>query len=367
MRHMEEIAPQGMGTAMAHVQIYDASPTGPKRSLAPVRLWLLAVAALVYLMLSVGGATRLTGSGLSITEWQPIIGTLPPLSEADWQGAFAKYQQIPQYQRVNRGMSLEAFKFIFWWEWAHRLLGRLLGLVFFVPLVYFLAAGQIARGLLAQLASLLLLGGLQGAIGWYMVHSGLTGRIDVSQYRLALHLGLAMAIFGALISVALSLDEPRKVGMERRVAAGSAALIVGLVFLQIVLGALVAGLKAGLSHNTWPLMDGRLVPDGLGAMQPWYLNLFENAMTVQFNHRLVAYVLLAATLWHAWRVRINSPEAVIKGTALALLAAALAQAGLGIWTLLAHVPLLLGLAHQAGAAALFAIAVWHLHLLRYVR
>ena len=158
---MEEIAPQGMGTAMAHVQIY-ASPTGPTRSLAPVRLWLLAVAALVYLMLSVGGATRLTGSGLSITEWQPIIGTLPPLSEADWQGAFAKYQQIPQYQRVNRGMSLDAFKFIFWWEWAHRLLGRLLGLVFFVPLVYFLAAGQIARGLLAQLACLLLLGGLQG-------------------------------------------------------------------------------------------------------------------------------------------------------------------------------------------------------------
>ena len=364
---MEEIAPQGMGRAMAHVQIYDASPTRPTRSLAPVRLWLLAVAALVYLMLSVGGATRLTGSGLSITEWQPIIGTLPPLSEADWQEAFAKYQQIPQYQRVNRGMSLEAFKFIFWWEWAHRLLGRLLGLVFFVPLVYFLAAGQIARGLLAQLACLLLLGGLQGAIGWYMVRSGLTGRIDVSQYRLALHLGLAMAIFGALISVALSLDEPRKVGMERRVAAGSAALIVGLVFLQIVLGALVAGLKAGLSHNTWPLMDGRLVPDGLGAMQPWYLNLFENAMTVQFNHRLVAYVLLAATLWHAWRVRINSPEAVIKGTALALLAAALAQAGLGIWTLLAHVPLLLGLAHQAGAAALFAIAVWHLHLSRYVR
>ena len=348
---------------MAHSQTHDAGPARPARSITPVRVWLLAVAGLVFLNLSIGGATRLTGSGLSITDWQPIVGVLPPLSEQDWQQAFEKYQQIPQYQYVNRGMSLEAFKFIFWWEWSHRLLGRLLGLVFFAPLVYFLAAGQIARNLLAKLAFLLVLGGLQGAVGWYMVYSGLANRIDVSPYRLALHLGLAIGIFGALISVALSLGEPRVAGTRGK-ERGFALLIVGLVALQIVLGAFVAGLKAGLSHNTWPLMDGRLVPVGLGVMQPIYLNLFENAMTVQFNHRLLAYILLAAALWHAWRVGLSAAGRRCKLTALFLSAAVLAQAGLGIWTLLAHVPLSLGLAHQAGAGALFAIAVWHHHQLR---
>jgi cytochrome c oxidase assembly protein subunit 15 len=322
-----------------------------------VRGWLLALAVLVFLVLSVGGATRLTGSGLSITEWRPIVGILPPLTEADWQQAFAEYQHIPQYQQVNRGMPLKAFKVIFWWEWTHRLLARLLGVVLVVPLVYFLATRQIAASLFAKLACLFGLGALQGAAGWYMVHSGLSGRTEVSQYRLALHLGLAFVIFGALLSMAF----PRGRGRARR-ATGSAALIVALVFLQILLGAFVAGLRAGLSHNTWPLMDGRLIPVGLGVIEPWYKNLFENAMTVQFNHRLAAYLLVLATFWHAWRVR--ALETPIKLGALALAAAALAQAGLGILTLLAHVPLPLALAHQAGAAALFALAVWHLQLLR---
>jgi cytochrome c oxidase assembly protein subunit 15 len=334
-----------------------------ERLSTPVRAWLLALAMLVLLILSVGGATRLTGSGLSITEWQPIIGALPPLTEADWRQAFAKYQQIPQYERVNRGMDLEAFKVIYWWEWGHRLLGRLLGVVLIVPLAYFLVTRQITRSLMAKLACLLLLGALQGAAGWYMVHSGLSARVDVSPYRLALHLGLAMAIFGALIAMAFSDDAPRTRTAARR-GAGSAALIVAVVFLQVLLGAFVAGLKAGLSHNTWPLMDGRLVPVGLGSIDPWYLNLFENAMTVQFDHRLVAYLLLLATLWHAWRVRRGGRR--VARSALLVIAAVLAQAGLGISTLLALVPVPLALAHQAAAAGLFAMVIWHLQLVRNV-
>jgi heme a synthase len=332
-----------------------AAETMPKA----VRVWLLTLALLVVLILSVGGATRLTGSGLSITEWQPIVGTLPPLTEADWQQAFAKYRQIPQYEQLNRGMDLQAFKVIFWWEWAHRLLGRLIGVVLLVPLVYFLFTRQITPGLFTRLGALLLLGALQGAAGWYMVHSGLSGRVDVSQYRLALHLALAMAIFGALITLALGHDLPARTA---RRGTYSAALIVALVFVQMVLGAFVAGLRAGLGYNTWPLMEGRLIPAGLGIMQPWYLNLFENAMTVQFDHRLVAYLLLLAILVHAWWVRRSAPR--IKRGALVLLAAVLAQAGLGIWTLLEHVPLPLALAHQAAAAGLFAVALWHFHALR---
>jgi cytochrome c oxidase assembly protein subunit 15 len=338
--------------------------TGPcaDRNIARVRIWLYAVAALVFLMVSIGGATRLTGSGLSITEWQPIMGAVPPLTEADWQQAFRKYREIPQYQHVNRGMSLEAFKFIYWWEWTHRFLGRLIGAVFLVPFLYFLATGQIPRAMTGRLAGIFALGALQGALGWYMVSSGLATRIDVSQYRLALHLGLAILIFGALLWVALSLGPTKG-----RHAAGwspqarTAGAILALMFLQTLLGGLVAGLKAGFGYNTWPLMDGQLIPDGLGVMQPWYLNLFENAMTVQFNHRMVAYVLTAAVVWHAWRLREEVAGAM---SAKVLAGAVVAQAALGIWTLLAQVPLALGLAHQAGAAAVFGVAVWHLHVLR---
>jgi cytochrome c oxidase assembly protein subunit 15 len=351
---------------MVHSQTLDAPRSLAARRSAGLRAWLLGVAALVFLMVSVGGATRLTGSGLSITEWQPIVGIVPPLSQADWLEAFAKYQQIPQYHHVNRGMSLEAFKAIFWWEWAHRFLGRLIGVVFLVPFLGFLAAGQMPRAVLGRLAGIFALGGLQGAIGWYMVRSGLADRIDVSQYRLALHLGLAILIFGALIWVALSIDQlQRRTTAARPVHAGSAAALLLLVLVQIVLGAFVAGLKAGASYNTWPLMDGRLVPDGLGAMQPWYLNLFENALTVQFNHRLVAYALLLAAIWHAWSVVRGTSDPPIRLTAVTLAAGVLAQAALGIATLLAQVPLALGLAHQAGAAAVFGLAVWHLYAVRH--
>lgn len=350
---------------MAHSQTLAGSKPRAAHNPAAVRTWLYVVAALVFAMVGIGGATRLTGSGLSITEWQPIMGAIPPLSEAHWQDAFAKYREIPQYHHVNRGMSLEAFKAIYWWEWTHRFLGRLIGVVFLVPFVYFLATGQIARAWLPRLGGIFVLGGLQGAVGWYMVRSGLSERIDVSQYRLALHLGLAILILGALIWAALSLGEERARATARRDGARSAMLIVLLVFAQVLLGALVAGLKAGLAYNTWPLMDGALVPAGLGAMQPWYLNVFENAMTVQFNHRMAAYVLLAAVLWHAWRMRRPDADGPNRTSATVLAAAVLAQAALGIWTLLAQVPLALGLAHQAGAAAVFAIAVWHLHAVRH--
>jgi heme a synthase len=353
---------------MAHSQTLDAPRTVAARQVASLRAWLFAVAALVFLMVSVGGATRLTGSGLSITEWQPIVGIVPPLSQADWLEAFAKYQQIPQYHHINRGMSLEAFKAIFWWEWTHRFLGRLIGAAFLLPFLFFLAVGQMPRALLGRLAAIFALGTLQGFIGWYMVRSGLADRIDVSQYRLALHLGLAIAIFGALIWMALSVDASgRRPAAARPARAGGAAAIVLLVFVQILLGAFVAGLKAGASYNTWPLMDGRLVPDGLGVMHPWYLNLFENALTAQFNHRLAAYALVLATIWHVVTVTRISRDPLISLTAAALAAAVLAQAALGIATLLAQVPLALGLAHQAGAAAVFGLALWHLYALRHPR
>jgi heme a synthase len=329
----------------------------------PVRVWLFAVAALVFALVSVGGATRLTGSGLSITEWQPIMGMVPPLSEAAWREAFEKYRQIPQYVHVNRGMSLDAFKTIFWWEWTHRFLARLIGVAFLVPFIFFLATGRLSRRLAPKLAGLFVLGGLQGAIGWYMVRSGLAERIDVSQYRLALHLSLAILIFAGLMWTAFSLGPPRPEAASAPTAyRRTAALLVGLVFLQIVAGAFVAGLKAGAGYNTWPLMDGRLVPDGLWAASPWWVNLFENATTVQFNHRMLAYVLLAAAAWHAWLLLSNTRDSLIRTSALALVGAVVAQAVLGIWTLLAQVPLSLGLAHQAGAVVVFGMALWHLHL-----
>jgi heme a synthase len=330
-----------------------------------IRLWLFVMAALVFCMVLVGGATRLTGSGLSITEWQPIMGTLPPLSDGAWQDAFQKYQQIPQYKLLNKGMSLEAFKDIFWWEWGHRFLGRFLGVAFLLPFGFFLARGAV-RGMLAwKLGGLFVLGGLQGALGWYMVQSGLSQRTDVSQYRLAAHLLLASALFASLLWVAL--DTGTGVGKRIRLqttAAGSrlfAVAIAALVFLQIGAGAIVAGLKAGLSYNTWPLMDGHLIPNGLGAMGPGWVNFFENAATVQFNHRLIAYVLAALVVWHGVRVIRSADDEHMRRSAGALMVVTALQVALGIATLLSHVPLGLALAHQGTAILVLAAAVWHVH------
>ncbi|RTL73290.1 MAG: heme A synthase [Hyphomicrobiales bacterium] len=352
---------------MANLATVTDVPSHRSHSSAPVRLWLFAVAALVIAMVTVGGATRLTGSGLSITEWKPIMGAIPPLTDADWHEAFEKYKQIPQYHQVNKGMSLEAFKSIFWWEWGHRFLARLVGFAFLVPFLVFLALGYVRRALVPRMVGLFALGGLQGAIGWYMVASGLSERVSVSQYRLALHLGLAFVILGALIWTALQLDEePETPPASDRFRSG--IIVLALAFLQVELGALVAGMKAGLAYNTWPLMDGQVVPNGLFIAEPWYANLFENAMTVQFNHRVVAYVLAAIAAWHIVGVLRSGPAtATMRASAVALGVAILLQIALGIWTLLAQVPLSLGLVHQFGAAILFSIAVWHVHALKSAR
>lgn len=346
-----------------------------------VRLWLAVMVALVFAMIVVGGATRLTDSGLSITEWKPILGAIPPLSAADWQEAFEKYRQIPEYQLQNKGMSLEAFKFIFWWEWAHRFLGRLIGLAFAVPFVWFWATGRLRRAQILGFVTLFVLGGLQGFAGWYMVQSGLVDRVDVSQYRLALHLTLAMVIFAGLVWALLqagrggatrtpALRAPGGVAGQVvpaawfRSALIAPALIIAALFLQIVLGALVAGMKAGLVYNTWPTMNGAWVPEGLFQMAPWYINAFENATLVQFNHRVMAYVLTALVVWQVIRVMRHGASPLERSSAIALALAVAVQATMGIWTLLAHVPLWLGLVHQGGAAVVLGVAVWHLHGVR---
>ncbi|MDH3580504.1 MAG: COX15/CtaA family protein [Hyphomicrobiales bacterium] len=329
-----------------------------------VRWWLYALCLLIFAMIIVGGATRLTDSGLSITEWKPILGIIPPLNDIDWQDAFAKYKQIPEYRLVNKGMSLAEFKFIFWWEWAHRFLGRMIGFAFLLPFLFFWLTGRIEKGLISKLIVMFVLGGLQGALGWYMVASGLVDRVDVSQYRLAAHLSAAILIIGYIFWVALSLRPARAGPSEAgRGLVLSAVGLTALVFLQIALGAFVAGLDAGMGYNTWPLMDGALVPGGLGAMAPWYANLFENALTVQFNHRVAAYAVLVWTLLHTWRVIMRAGEGPFAVSAGVMTLAVLLQVGLGIWTLLAQVPVGLALLHQGGAVLVLAIALIHLHQL----
>ncbi len=333
-----------------------------------VRAWLLGMAFLVFAMVIVGGATRLTDSGLSITEWLPLLGAIPPLNEADWLIAFEKYRQIPEYQLVNKGMSLEAFKFIYWWEWAHRFLGRFIGLAFFVPFVWFLLTKRVERRLVPHLAFLFVLGGLQGALGWYMVASGLVDRVDVSQYRLAAHLALAVAIFGYLLWTALSVDDEESSGLSTPALAGPGArragLVCALIYVQIVLGAFVAGLDAGQGYNTWPKMDGAFVPSGLLAMEPAWRNLFESALTVQFVHRTFAYVVILVVAWHITITLRTAAEGVQQLTAGVLGLLTFLQVGLGIWTLLARVPISLGLLHQGGAIVLLGVALWHLHVVR---
>jgi cytochrome c oxidase assembly protein subunit 15 len=322
--------------------------------LRPVRIWLYCIAALVLLMVAVGGITRLTDSGLSIVEWKPISGTLPPLSDAAWQAEFEAYKQIPEYQTQNFGMSLESFKSIFWWEWAHRFLGRFIGVAFFVPLVWFWATGRIGRSLAPQLAGIFVLGGLQGAIGWWMVASGLSERTDVSQYRLAVHLTLAFGILTLVIWVARGLEPPRPWQESR--GRGLAAVLLVLLLLQVFLGGLVAGLDAGLVANTWPTMDGELIPHGLFVTEPWWRNIFENPVTAQFDHRMMAYLILVVALVHA--VRMRGTEAARGALLLALVL--LAQAAVGIAAVVLEMPLHVALTHQFGGAVAMWLAVAHL-------
>jgi len=333
-----------------------------------VAVWLLACCALVFAMIVVGGVTRLTHSGLSITEWQPIVGTLPPWSGADWEAAFAKYRATPEYQLVNHGMSLAEFQGIFWWEYFHRLLGRLIGVVFFVPLAWFALRRAIPAGYGGKLVGIFVLGGLQGAMGWYMVMSGLVDDPRVSQFRLTAHLLLAVVIFGAMLWVALSLLAPepvRQAGARIRGLRRLAFLVAALVLLMIASGGFVAGIRAGFAYNTFPLMNGHVVPPEIMVIEPWWRNFFYNMATVQFDHRLVAYVLAVAVpaLW--WKLRAT-PEAPARARAgAALLVGMLAvQIALGIATLVLVVPLSLAALHQAGAVIVFGLALNVAHAVR---
>lgn len=323
-----------------------------------MRIWLFVLGLLVAAMILVGGATRLTDSGLSITEWQLISGFIPPLNESQWLTAFAKYQQIPEFSVINPDMTLAGFKSIYWWEWAHRFLGRIVGLVFILPYLGFLISGQIGKALNRRLLFLLLLGALQGALGWYMVSSGLVDRVDVSQYRLAAHLGLAMFILAAIFWTILSLSRTGSAQFDQQAQFG-AVILTGLVFLQILLGALVAGTDAGLSHNTWPLMAGKIIPDNLFVIEPWWVNLFENVRTIQFDHRMAAYFLVFGACWHAARGMVRKSSTA--KTALWLAGLILFQMIVGIWTLLQAVPLNLGLFHQGTAIAVLLMTIFHLH------
>jgi heme a synthase len=322
-----------------------------------VRVWLFAVAALIALMVLVGGATRLTESGLSIVEWKPVTGTLPPLDHGQWERAFEAYKQIPQYQKLNAGMTLSEFQTIFWWEWSHRLLGRAIGAIYLLPFLYFLWRGTIGGELKRRLWLIFGLGALQGAVGWWMVASGLSERIEVSQYRLATHLVLALLIFAAIVWTLRRLDDGPPLSAPTRLKFMSLVLLV-LTFVQLYLGALVAGLRAGLVYNTWPDIDGGLIPSGarLWFEQPWWRNLFENTLTVQFEHRMTAYALFVLAALHAFDAVASRAGAAARG-ALWLLAAVTLQAVLGILTLLNQVPIALALSHQAVAIAVLTLAV----------
>jgi len=330
-------------------------------SLPYIRAWLVFVAAMVFAMVIVGGATRLTDSGLSITEWKPLLGAIPPLNEADWLAALDKYRQIPEYQLINKGMSLDEFKFIYWWEWGHRFLGRAIGVAFFVPFVFFWSTGRLHKSQVPRLLLLFVLGGLQGALGWYMVMSGLVERTDVSQYRLSAHLTLATVIFAAIVWTTLGIGRGKRQPALTATLGWSALALTVLIIAQTALGGFVAGLDAGLSHNTWPLMDGRFVPNGLMAMEPAWRNFFENVLTVQFQHRIIAYVIAFLALVHAARAMSETSPPAVRMSGLAILFAVLAQIGFGIWTLLAHVPITLGLIHQGGALVVLTACIWHLH------
>jgi heme a synthase len=384
------------------------SPAIPSETAAPraVAVWLFSVCGLIFLMVVVGGVTRLTLSGLSITEWHPIIGVVPPMTEAQWAAAFADYQRVPEYRALHYGMSLADFKIIYFWEYAHRLLGRLIGVAFALPLVLFWLRGRLPRRLAPALLGILALGFAQGFLGWYMVESGLADRLEVSQYRLVAHLTLALAIYSLILWTALGLvstsigrqnpappfrgerEGPAKregeVGVDGRSGlphltpalsapkggAGAdwwrraAEMVLALVSLTIIAGGFVAGTRAGLIYNTFPLMGGRFVPAGYAALEPFFRNWFENIAAIQFDHRLLAMTTIAAVLL-LWAAGLRSALPASTRIALwALLAAATVQVALGISTLLLVVPIPLAGAHQASAVILLTAAIVLRHTLR---
>ena len=327
-----------------------------------IRAWLMVLFALVTVMIAVGGLTRLTDSGLSITEWAPVTGAIPPLSQADWQAAFDRYREIPQYRLQNAGMTMAEFKVIYWWEWGHRQLGRLIGLVWAAGFLWFLARRRIPAGWTPRLLALGLLGGLQGAIGWWMVASGLTGEaVSVASYRLATHLGLAFLILGLIGWSVVELSRPQLelIQARRRREAGLGAALGALVavfYVQIVLGALVAGIDAGRTYTDWPLMNGQVIPPDPLALAPAWRNFFENAGLVQFLHRVWGYLALAAALGVWWAARRSPVTAVRRGVDW-MLVALTGQIVLGIVTLIHAAPWQLAIAHQLAAVAVVVLAL----------
>ena len=344
---------------------FDADPQIVSAHRRAIRLWLYGVAFLVVLMVMVGGATRLTDSGLSIVEWRPVTGALPPFSEQAWMVEFDKYKTSSEYELVNKGMTLNEFKRIYWWEWGHRLLGRVIGAAFLLPLLFFQLRGWVEPGLKGRLWFVFALGALQGAIGWWMVASGLVGRVDVAQERLAIHLTTACVILVAVIWTARSIapaNVPRTGRVPRRLTLTTAAILV-LLIVQIALGGMVAGLKAGLVYDTWPLMEGAFIPPRahLFLLDPVWMNLLDNHLAVQFIHRMVAYLLLGLSALHALDCAYHDHG---RAGAIALACVLVVQATVGILTLLWHVPIVLALVHQSVGILALIVATVHAASLR---
>ncbi len=357
-----------MDMAMEHRVAAGAAPVVARRAVAT---WLLVCAALVFAMVVVGGATRLTHSGLSIVEWKPLVGAIPPVTEAQWIETFAKYQQTPEYRLVNHGMSLEGFKGIFWWEYFHRLLGRAIGVVFLLPMLVFIARRQVDAALAWKLGGIFVLGALQGAMGWYMVKSGLVDDPRVSHFRLTAHLGIAFLILASMLWVAL--DLLRGAVTPARTTGGPATTrisrlswaVTGVVVWMVLTGGLVAGIRAGRAYNTFPLMNGHWIPPEILMIEPWWRNFFYNMATVQFDHRMGAWALAVLVPWLWWAARrADLSERARRGVFGVVLAFAI-QFGLGVATLLTGVDVTLGVAHQGGAAVLFAAALSLNHALRF--
>lgn len=332
-----------------------------------IAIWLLLVCTLIYAMVVLGGVTRLTRSGLSIVEWDPIMGVIPPISEQEWHETFDKYKLSPEYKKINVGMDLHGFKSIFYFEYFHRLLGRLIGLAFLLPFLYFLIRGRIRKSLVPQMVTMFVLGGLQGLLGWYMVKSGLVDRPHVSQYRLTAHLTAAILIYSYILWTALGLLRPRpeNTGIENFSSLRRYGIWVTVAILvMIISGGFVAGTKAGFAYNTFPLMADRFIPEGLLLLKPWYMNLFENITTVQFNHRMIAYLLMLLVPVYWWRVQRSQAVPRTHMIAHLMLVMFGIQVALGISTLLLHVPVALGASHQGGALLLLTTALLMNHELR---
>ncbi len=332
-----------------------------------IGIWLLICCVLIFCMVVLGGVTRLTGSGLSMVEWEPLMGILPPTNETEWQTVYEKYKQSPEYQKINIGMDLEGFKGIFWLEYLHRVLGRLIGVVFLLPFLFFLATRKVEKSLAPKLVVMFTLGALQGLLGWFMVKSGLVDIPHVSHYRLTAHLMLAVFIYGYILWTALGLLLSPSKGQEAFVLLRRLSYAVtGIVVITLASGGFVAGLKAGLAYNTFPLMDGRWIPEGIFNLEPWPVNFFDNTATVQFDHRLLAILafICIAGLWFVAR-RYRLPTHLRYGMHT-LLVMGLIQVGLGISTLLFYVPVSLAAIHQAGALLVFTIVLFIAHQLHAI-